>query len=152
MTTTFTTRKTIRDRLKALFDADGSWDTVYSGMPPIDDIAGQSVICTIVSDGTQTTFESLNHNRRNHQFIVTNWVLYQVTSDSWTYDKAEDKIDELELKTAQLIRNNAAGSTVADLLQFSPAYSQVRRITVNQNYSYAVESYTVIATLATGAL
>lgn len=149
--TTFTTRKTIRDDIAGLFTATGSWSNVYSGMPAYSAIAGDSPVMTIITDGTGTTFNSLNHNPRVHNFLVTNWILYTRTDDSWSYTDAEDKLDALELVVAQTIRDNAAGSGVADLLQFSGTASVIDRIVI-QNTRYLRETFTVVATLATGAL
>lgn len=150
--TTFTSRKTIRDDIAGLITTNGSWQNVYSGMPNFsDDIAGRSPLCTVLSSSTATEFAGENVNPRTHSFLVTNWVVYSVDRDSWTYNDAEDLLDTLEFTLAQVIRDNAAGSGVADSLEFDGLPSTIDRTEI-QNVRYIRETFTVIARLATGAL
>lgn len=155
MVTTFTSRKLIRDAIKTLFDADGSWQAVYSGMPNYKVWSGNSPVCTILSNGTSTAFEGQDTNPRQHDFTITNWVLYRVLDNngavSWESDDAEDLLDALEMKSAQIIRNNAAGASVADRLQFADGKSQVNRAQVEGNV-YITETRIVTATLNRGAI
>ena len=150
--TTFTTRETIRDRLKALYDATNDFEAVYSGIPKWSDMAGQSPVLTVISDGTQTTFQGLNKNPREHFFVLTTWVLYSIESDSWTYAQAEDLLDTLEASVLQVIRDNAAGSTVGDLIEPTAGASQIDRIVIEQNYRYITESRRIRVYLATGVV
>ena len=150
--TTFQSRKAIRDYIAGLVVTDDSWSNAYSGMPDFSVIAGQSPICTVLSDGTSTEFAGMFNNPREHRFIVTTWVLYRRNADGWTYDEAEDKLDELEATFAQIIRDNASGGAVCDLLQFDSASSQIDRMRTETGDIYITESRVVIATLNNGAV
>ncbi|MEO0595069.1 MAG: hypothetical protein AAF126_03065 [Chloroflexota bacterium] len=153
--TTFTSRKPVRDKLAQLHRDSGAWSNVYSGMPNFKKIAGDSPICFVLSGGTDTKFENANTNPREHDFVITTMVLYAVRTtieDGWTYIDAEDLLDSLEQKSAQIIRDNADGAGVASLFRFEGA-SEIRRgEIINRNFNYTVEMRTVTARLNRGAL
>lgn len=152
--TTFVSRENIRDRLKTLYDAVDSWNSVYSGMPKWTDVAGESPILTIISDGSLPEFKGQNTNQLTHFYLLTNWVLYRYDdgTDTYTYDEAEDRLDALYTDLLQTIRDNAAGSTVASLIEPLAQKSEIRYVPVNNSHTYAVESMPVKVYLPTGTL
>lgn len=150
--TTFTSRKVVRDAIAGLFVANDSWSFVYSGMPEYSKLAGQSPLCTVISTGTNTEMQGKDKSPRKYRITITNWVLYSLTDDGWTYAMAEDLLDELEMVGAQIIRDNTQLAGVFDLLDFEPGFTDIRRVPIDNSNQYAVESRVVVATLSSGAL
>ncbi len=126
MATTFVSRKTIRDGLVTLFIADGNWQKVFGYFPTEDDIGGQEPFLVITSAGTEQEMESIDQNPSEYLFAFTSMVLMDDSDvgGSATNQTTEDKLDELDQKLRQIIRNNAGGAGIVDQLNFAGGASQ----------------------------
>jgi hypothetical protein len=146
--TTFQSREAVRDALVTLFTADNSWQQVYGYFPGVDEIAGKSPLLIIRSRGTAQEFAGQDTNPVQYRFSVTSMTI--ADESATTSANAEDSLDTLDQKVRQVIRDNAAGGSAADLLEFEAGFSQVSDIIVN-GLAYISETRGVIATLPRGA-
>jgi len=152
MVTTFTSRELVRDELAALFVANGSWQAVYNYFPSAKVISQLSPVLIIRSRGTAQAFSNLETNPASYQILITSWVVAgSETDSSITSAIAEDELDTLDKTIRQVIRNNAGSMTTANNLRFTEGFSEVSDILL-VNVPYIIESYTVIADLARGAI
>lgn len=152
MPTTFQSREAVRDELVTLFTSNGSWQAVYGYFPGTDAFVGLSPILTIQSMGTEQDMAGQDTNPASYRFVITSWVLAFSEDGSWTAAQAEDKVDELDKVTRQVIRNNAGGGTNADQYRFEAGMSEVRRIPVAGGPPYIVESRFILADLPKGSV
>lgn len=155
MPTNFTSRKTVRDALTALFTtyntATPLWAEVYKHVVPIKDFAGRSPILRILPDGSEKRFNNEWTNPTEFRFEISNYVLVYRARDNWSSDDATDKIDECEEVISQIIRDNAGGiANACNQLRFAGA-SDVT-YDMKEGTLYAIETFTVIADLFSGAI
>lgn len=130
MATTFISRETTRDGLVALFIADGSWQKVFGYFPTENDIDGQDPFLIITSAGTEQDMAGDSYNPTKYMFFFTSFVLMDDSDvgGSWTNQNAEDKLDELDKKFRQIVRDNPNGGAFADALTFADGQSQTDTI------------------------
>ena len=153
MTTTFQSRELVRDELATLFTADGSWQSVFGYFPAVEAFKGRTPILIIRSRGTEQDMAGLETNPASYRFLLSSWVLAfsPLSADNWTSTDAEDKLDELDMKLRQVIRDNAGGGTNADLYRFEPGFSQVDDVII-EGVPYIVETRAILADLKRGAI
>lgn len=155
MPTNFTSRKTARDALTLLFTtyntATPLWAEVYPRIVPVKDFAGRSPILRILPKGSERQFSNEWTNPTEFRFEITNFVLVYRARDNWSSNDATDKIDECDEVISQIIRNNAGGITGAcNQLRFINASSV--SYDMKEGCLYAIEAFTVIADLFSGAI
>lgn len=151
MTTTFQSRELVRDELGALFTSNASWQKVYQYAPSLNEIKGKTPILIIRSRGTRQDMAGVETNPTSYQFLLSSWVLAYSEDGGWTSANAEDKIDELDKTIRQIIRDNAAGGTNANLYRFDPGYSEVID-TIIEGVPYIIETRIIHAELPRGAV
>lgn len=130
MTTTLVTRETTRDGIAALFVADGSWQKVFSYIPTEDEIDGQEPFLIIMSAGTEQGMEGTAMNPTKYMFILTSLIKMDDTDvgGSSGAAAAENKLDELDLKFRQIVRNSIETLSFANNLTFADGQSQTDTI------------------------
>lgn len=149
--TTFTSREAVRDALAALFVANGSWQAVYNYFPSAKVISQLSPVLIIRSRGTAQRFAMLETNPASYQFVITSYVVAGSETDATiTSAIAEDELDTLDAAIRQIIRDNTQAATYNNLY-FDEGFSEVSDVLI-VNIPYIMESYTVIADLARGAI
>ena len=153
MTTTFLSREAVRDELAALFTADGSWFQVFQYFPAVQAMKGKTPLLIIRSRGTVQDMAGVETNPATYRFLISSWVLAfsPLSADNWTSTDAEDKLDELDQKLRQVIRNNAGGGTNADMYRFEPGFSVVDDVII-EGLPYIVETRAILADLIRGAI
>lgn len=151
MSTTFQNRELVRDELVALFVADGSWQSVYGYYPGHSVISGQTPVLTVLSAGTQQVMNGAFTNPTSYRFILSSFSLQSSTSDNWTPANAEDKLDALDLKVRQIIRDNAGSLTNGNIIRFGAGYSQVE-YQIIESLPYQIESRDIFVDLPSGAV
>ena len=148
--TTFQDRKLVRDDIVALFVADGSWQDVYGYMPAPEAFT-RSPVLVIRSAGTEQNMEGENTNPTGYRFICESYVVAFTEQDAtWTSELAEDEQDNLDMVFRQVVRDNAGGTTNANLLLFEGGFSSIKDVAIGR-VSYSVESHGIIARLPRGA-
>ena len=152
MATTFISREISRDALVTLFTADGSWQKVFGYFPTENDIKGQDPFLVIISAGTDQDMNSISMNPTKYMFAFTSFILMD-DSDSggtWTNQNTEDKLDELDKKFRQIVRDNpTVGSNPSALLKFADGQSQTDTITL-YGVLYRTEMWILTAALPSG--
>jgi len=149
--TTFQNRELVRDELVALFVANTSWQEVYGYFPGVSAFVGKTPVLVVTSVGTQQDMANLNTNPATYRFLISSYVLAYRVSDSWYSTDAADKIDELDMKVRQIIRDNAGGGTNADQYRFESGFSQSDNI-IASGVGYIVETRAILADLVNGAV
>lgn len=149
MTTTFQSRKLVRDELVTLFAANGSWQEVYGYFPSAALAAGRTPVLMIRSRGTRQDMAGVWINPASYRFLLSSFVLAYSSSDSWTSANAEDKLDELDKVLRQVIRDNVGSLTYADNLRFEEGFSDVSDIDLGGN-PYIVETRAILVDLPSG--
>lgn len=152
MPTTFQNRELVRDEIAALFTSDGSWQTVYNYSADVSDFVGQTPVLFVVSAGSEVEMAGEFNNPTRYRFLISSHVLRKSDGDNWTPANAEDKLDELDLKVRQIIRNNAGSLSNGDLMQLESGMSQVIRVDVKEGITYLTETRAVIVSLVNGAV
>lgn len=155
MPTDFTSRKTTRDALTALFTtyntATPLWAQIYKRIVPVKDFAGRSPILRITPFSSDRRFNNEWTNPTEYGFQIVNFVLVYRARDNWSSDDATDKIDECNEVISQIIRDNAGGIAGAcNQLSFNGA-SNVS-YDMKEGSLYAIETFNVIADLFSGAM
>ncbi len=104
--TTYTSRETVRDALQVIFDADATWQDVFGYEPKT--LGGHTPVMTITSAGTDYEELSAGVNPTDFRFRLRSYVLVedQNDPDAWGPDEAEDKLDEIDKLTREVIRDN----------------------------------------------
>jgi hypothetical protein len=148
--TTFVTRQTARDALAALFVADGSWQAVYGYMPNDEELDGQSPVLTVRSGGTAQEMASLHVNPTSYRYLLRTMVLANDADSSWSESNAEDKLDELDQKLRQVIRDNVGGVAGSNFLRFDPGASTTGYSIIDGEL-YRWEERTIWADFSVGA-
>lgn len=148
--TTFQDRKLVRADLVALFVADGSWQDVYGYMPAPEAFT-RSPVLIIRSAGTEQDMEGANTNPTAYRFICESYVVAFTEQDvTWTSELAENEQDNLDRVFRQVVRDNAGGTTNANLLLFEGGFSSVKDVVIARQ-AFVVESHGIIARLPRGA-
>lgn len=152
MTTTFVSREQTRDGLVTLFTTYGKWQKVFGYIPNEDDIDGQEPLLVIMSAGTIQDMKAVSFNPASYIFTFTSMVLMDDTDvgGTWTSDNAEDKIDQLDTKFRQIVRDNSTGGDFADSLTFANTQSQTDTI-VLYDVLYRTEMWVLTAHHYSGA-
>ncbi len=152
MTTTFVSRKPIRDGLVALLIASGGWQKVFGYIPTEDEIDGQEPLLVIMSAGTEQEMDTIALNPSEYIFSFTSMILMDDTDVGGSYDSqdTEDKLDELDQKLRQVIRDNAVGAGLADQLNFVGGASQTDTITL-YDVLYRTETRAILARHESGS-
>jgi hypothetical protein len=148
-TTTFTSREVARDGLVALFTADGTWQAVYGYVPKATTIDGQWPFLVLTSAGTLQGMAGESYNPTEYTFSAVSFVLMDDNAD-WNEDDAEDKLDELDQKFRQIIRDNPTAGTFADALMFADNQSRTDYAIVG-GVAYRTEEWLITVHLYTGA-
>jgi hypothetical protein len=150
MTTVFQSRKLVRDEIVSLFVATGAFQDVFSYWPSSDDILAKNPLLLVRSGGTSQSFEGQDNNPTEYAFELT--VFVNASESAQSSSSAEDQLDALDLVIRQVIRDNAGGSTNADMYKFDVGTSTVGDFILNGSISYIREVRTMIARLNRGAI
>lgn len=148
MTTTFTSRQTIRERLATLITSTGEFAAVYDYVPAVKTISGMTPFCIVLSTGSNQQMSGINTNPVDFSFSVSVYVK-RYEDANYTSQDARDKLDDLDRVIRQVVRDNAAGATVADMLLFDGSFSTVQHTEIDST-PYLVEPRTIIARLFDG--
>jgi hypothetical protein len=154
--TTFQNRKLIRDEIKALFNAYvGTGQPIaaaYNHRPSPTEVIGISPILYVTGFGTGRRFETLHTNPTTHRFLLSVMVMEydRDASPQWFSEDAEDKLDDIEVIIAQVIRDSAGSLTKADTMNFESGLSTVESRMV-EGQLYIVETRSLIAFLPKGS-
>lgn len=151
MTTTFQSRELVRDELVTVFQANGSWQSVYGYFPSASELVGRTPALVILSAGTRQDMAGQFTNPASYQFQCISLVLADSDSDNWTSALAEDKLDDLDRAFRQVIRDRMASLTNADLLRFDEGYSERADIDLGGK-PYIRETRNIFADLHTGTM
>ena len=124
MATTFVTREQSRDGLVTLFTAvANAWSVVYGYVPKATSLDGKWPFLIITSAGTDQSMLQESFNPARYVFSCVSFVLMDDEAD-WKEDDAEDKLDDLDKKFRQTVRDNAAGGAFADAITFADDQSR----------------------------